>query len=917
MTQLRTDATSTTAAIQSYFRNSARGILLFSLVYVTWRFGGVDAVTLLHVSLMMLAACFLALLGQSKFGLRPTSLPLLWLMIIAGSVLWPLMQSMQLPQSVYNTVAPGQREIDTSLVDRCLAGTFPILRPTLDATFESVSESRHQRRSISVVQSLTDARINQWLLMSAYVFVCGLLFNTRKSRRIFLWTLATNAALIAAWGLIQRATGTTDLLPGTSRATVILPFGPFVYKNAGAAALVPGLAATVGLLWVRWMSATKGQVQSHRSGGSKSTFGYGRSAIFAEQRTMILMLLCGLIVAGLLMSYSRGAWLAVFVATVMILALTRKLLSTRMIAVFVVSPVVVCLGIVAATGGFHRVSNTIENQLSADYVYADARWEHWQDGFRSAKKFFPVGSGLGTYGYATLSEQKYDTILWFREAHNHYLETLAEQGLPGLILLLLGGAWITRIGVKLLFNPASRERASIGVVGLIAIVAIAVQSIFDFVILIPAVMFAFAALFGMVAHFDVLPVKRVRRIRTTEGAGGESERKLSSMSIPALWAIPVLVGLVWAITGLWNQVSVEDVLADTIVPSESVPSEKLIESNLDRLTACIAVNPRQPNLYQRRAQWHTMRLRIGIAQASERDGDRLDWAATDPSILFQKIMSLPTVKRNLLADDFAINSSLRQPIKSAIADLQRSIELNPFVAKSHLSIAYLAPAANLDQRPFFESMCRLSHSSGSLQFAIGLIAYFAGDQSTMIDQWRRSLRIHTTAFPKVVQLCRESMTLTEFISNVIPDNGSGWFIPMIRALDETDLNALTTDPELIEVLENRVASDPSMNLGQQQALLGWIWTELKHPQRRVQHWHAAVQADRASAEYRYQYCQSLIQVGDYEEAMKQAALGLSLDDDRNRFRLAAESAHRALRKQTAENRSFDDFNPVSLQQRQQ
>lgn len=893
--------------VQRYCLQGGRGLLLTSLVYVTWRFGGVDAVTLFHVSILLIATCLLAIVGQPKIGFRPKPLPVLLLVVIGLSVLWPVVQSIQLPQSVYNAVATGQHEVDKNLVDRTIEATFAALRPSVDATIESAAEHRIPRRSISVVTSFTDARIQQWILMAAVVLLSALLFDSRKSRRLFLWTLAINTALIATWGLIQRSTGSTDLLPGTTRSSVILPFGPFVYKNAGAAAAIPGFACAVGLLWASWLPRFGKQAQKRKSTAAKSKFGYRNAATFSDQRTFILLLICGLTSVGLLVSHSRGAWLATIVATIAILIVARRHVSARLAAGLVAIPVLVCLAIIAVPRNVAPIAEQIENQLSADYVYADGRWEHWKEGFRTAKKYFPVGSGLGTYGYATLAEQRSDTRLWFREAHNHYLETLTEQGVTGLLILVCGGLLLLRYSRALLNNQISRQRSAVGLAGLAAIVAIAVQSIIDFVVIIPAVMFLYAALFGMVAQTYVSPL-RERIVRTIDAGEKQVTGKIAGWtSIPVLWVAPVLVVLVMTHLGLRGRVWVDQTMAQSRPIADSVPDDLVIDANLDRLNECIEQNPDRAELYQRRAYWQTARLRIALRRASAKAGNEMSWESTAPGTLIQSMMSLPMVNRYMIIDDFAIDPTLRKPLRSALADLQRSLELNPFVAQANLAAAHLATMAGIDQGPFVANVTRLARSNPPLQFAAGVIAYHSGNHNLMVDQWRRSLRVHTPVFPAMVRLCRQSMSLEEVITRLIPADRSGWLLPMVRSLDDEDIEQMRSDRKLANVLEDRITSDPSRSVGQQHALLGWIWTELDDPNRREQHWKAAMEADRANADYRYQYCQALLATGDYEEVLRQSALGLSLDQNGDRFKKVADTARVRLRTRTGRGAEINRF----------
>ena len=72
--------------------------------------------------------------------------------------------------------------------------------------------------------------------------------------------------------------------------------------------------------------------------------------------------------------------------------------------------------------------------LGTDQTLTNGRLAHWQDGWETSQQFLPLGSGLGTYGYVYLLHESSVRDEWFDHAHNQYLETLVDAGLPGLLI---------------------------------------------------------------------------------------------------------------------------------------------------------------------------------------------------------------------------------------------------------------------------------------------------------------------------------------------------------------------------------------------------------------------------------------------------------------------------------------------------
>ncbi len=151
------------------------------------------------------------------------------------------------------------------------------------------------------------------------------------------------------------------------------------------------------------------------------------------------------------------------------------------------------------------------------------------------------------------------------------------------------------------------------------------------------------------------------------------------------------------------------------------------------------------------------------------------------------------------------------------------------------------------------------------------------------------------------------MPLEAVMLQLIPAKGSAWLLPMVRSLSDEDIEQLRSDQELASVMERQISADPTRSLGQRHALLGWIWTELDNSDRRERHWKAAMEADRSNADYRYQYCQALLATGNFEEVLRQSALGLSLDGNGARFKNVADTARARLRTRTGRISESDRF----------
>ncbi|MCA9134855.1 MAG: hypothetical protein KDA45_16920, partial [Planctomycetales bacterium] len=118
-----------------------------------------------------------------------------------------------------------------------------------------------------------------WHLVLGTAFVAaGLLLDTRRARYALLAVLAVNVVALCCWGIVQRSLGTTNLLPGVANYVPgSNPFGSFIYKNSGGAAVVLGISALAGILTHRIvrllaLRPSAGGRAGGRSGYSQQTY---------------------------------------------------------------------------------------------------------------------------------------------------------------------------------------------------------------------------------------------------------------------------------------------------------------------------------------------------------------------------------------------------------------------------------------------------------------------------------------------------------------------------------------------------------------------------------------------------------------------------------------------------------------------
>ena len=140
--------------------------------------------------------------------------------------------------------------------------------------------------------------------------------------------------------------------------------------------------------------------------------------------------------------------------------------------------------------------------MTTSEVSSQTRLEIWSDTLHFVSGHKWLGSGLGAYerGLYLFKTVKPTNTLDF--AHNDYLQVLAELGIPGVLLFAGLILWLVRIPLREAFSRGySRNRElCIGLLG--ALGAIALHSLTDFNLYIPANALAVAWLGGLAVSRD-------------------------------------------------------------------------------------------------------------------------------------------------------------------------------------------------------------------------------------------------------------------------------------------------------------------------------------------------------------------------------------------------------------------------------
>jgi O-antigen ligase len=198
-----------------------------------------------------------------------------------------------------------------------------------------------------------------------------------------------------------------------------------------------------------------------------------------------------LMVTALVLTHSRGGFVATLLAVIVLLALLDshsviKKLSTRVV---VLSSLAVC------TLAFYMTSEVLLDRIDQTDITTEARVIVFENIQRGIAENPWLGFGYGTFADSFRLYDRLDSPVHYDRAHNTWLENLFELGVPAALALFLaiGGLALTCWrGVR------RRHRDwAFPALGVAASVLVGVHALFDFSLQLPAVAIFYACIMGV------------------------------------------------------------------------------------------------------------------------------------------------------------------------------------------------------------------------------------------------------------------------------------------------------------------------------------------------------------------------------------------------------------------------------------
>jgi len=312
------------------------------------------------------------------------------------------------------------------------------------------------------------------------LFWCARAVFARGGVRLCVRAIAGLGLVLAAVGMAQHATA-PHLLYWTFPTKSASPFGPFMNHSDFATWLVMALPLTAGYLIARLHSRT-------------SRTGLGVVDAF-DNTAMWLTTAIGFMSAALVVGLSRSGLVAAAASLGSLWALSSGRMKGRSRAWLLVGFLAVG-AIAAAYANTNAISARVSETIN---LGLGGRSAIWRETWPMIKDFWLTGVGPGGYQRGMIVYQQSPRVIYFNHAHNEYVQMLAEGGLllaiPA-IGIALAGAW--RIRRRLVADRTPIYWVRVGAVS--GLIAVAVQSIWETGLRVPANGILFAVLAAIALH---------------------------------------------------------------------------------------------------------------------------------------------------------------------------------------------------------------------------------------------------------------------------------------------------------------------------------------------------------------------------------------------------------------------------------
>lgn len=327
---------------------------------------------------------------------------------------------------------------------------------------------------------------------------CLAFINTEKRLKIVVWLVVVFGAAMAFYGILQRL-ATPEGIYGMRETSGAIPFGPFVNQHHFATFMQMTAGLTAALLLGRDVG------RERRLLLAAALVVMGVATVSTSSRGGLLGFLATLAFVGLLFILS-GRWRGERNEK-------KQLGGTIAVIAGGLALLVVIFGVVLLIGG----NDSLLRGTGVVGVGADistGRLHFWPIALKIFLEHPVLGAGLESFGVAFTKHDTWSGQFRVEQAHNEYLQILADAGIAGAICLVGFIVILFRKGLAVIgSSDGFRNEAATG--ALAGCFGVAIHSFFDFPLRTPSNAFFFLLLCSIATVAIVSRSRHGRRRHST------------------------------------------------------------------------------------------------------------------------------------------------------------------------------------------------------------------------------------------------------------------------------------------------------------------------------------------------------------------------------------------------------------------
>jgi O-antigen ligase len=317
-----------------------------------------------------------------------------------------------------------------------------------------------------------------WTQVAAFHFLALLIFlaalltyidSAKRLNKIVL--VITVFGFVFAFFAVLQSVLSPNKIYGIYEVDYATPFGSFVNRHNFAAFMEMSIAVPLGLMFV-------GAVQ--------------------KDKKLLYVTAIALMGIALILSGSRGGLVALLAEIFFLILLTTKTKGYNQLILKVGLAVLLVATMIFGSmwiGGETSLTRIAETAASEDF--SANRTHIWNVTLNIIKNNFIFGTGYGSFGVAYTPYDSFNGLERVEQAHNDYLQILADAGIIGLIIAGFFIFTLFQTGLKNAQTSITFRRG-VAVGALAGCFAILVHSLFDFVLHTTAVAMMFVTLASLV-----------------------------------------------------------------------------------------------------------------------------------------------------------------------------------------------------------------------------------------------------------------------------------------------------------------------------------------------------------------------------------------------------------------------------------